>query len=231
MSAPASSKTPREKILDWISFVASIIALPVAIVTCIETFKAKSHELEIAVTDVRIVENKVRYGVAFYNTGDFVEIISNAESILGQHLDDESLPLRWEQNRCFEPAVVKPKETVYLTYVTEYAINDLKQAIFPMQRGEYTLSIDFEILSQKQGVVTERIPVGIMRKRASDDPSAIGNYADFQFASVQRKVNFEKAKPRIVQASYPTDKEFTIMSLCKRLPKVDTASEREAAGS
>ena len=214
----AKKKTLRERLKESIAFYGTITALALSLYNLYQSYKPKSHDLDIFVSDFRVKEDKIQYGIAFYNNGDYTEIIANAASILGQQIDGYGAPLPWEQNRCFEPVIVKPKETAYVTYLTEYKINDPKHEFFKAQHGEYQVLIDFDILSPEYGLVKERFLVGLLRKLDIGIPD-FRDKANYEFANTRRKVNFDNARPRVTLGTYPTDKEFTVLNLCEKSPR------------
>ena len=58
--------------------------------TAYKEFRPKSHDLEIFASDIRVNEDIIEYGIAFYNHGDFHEIVGNASSVLGQAVEGKS---------------------------------------------------------------------------------------------------------------------------------------------
>ncbi len=214
----AKKKPLRERAKDSIAFYGALAALALSLYNLYQSYKPKSHDLDIFVSDFRVKEDKIQYGIAFYNNGDFTEIIANAASILGQQIDGYDSLLPWEQNRCFEPVIVKPKETIYVTYLTEYKINDPKHVFFKAKHDEYQVLIDFDILSPEQGLVKERFLVGLLRKLDNGAPD-LQDKANYEFTTSKRKVNFENARPRVTLGTYPIDKEFTVLNLCEKSPK------------
>ncbi len=211
----AKNKPIREQARDFIAFYGAITALALGLFNLYQTYRPKSHDLEIFVSDFHVIEDKIQYGIAFYNNGDYTEVISNAASILGQKIEGYTAPLPWEQNRCFEPVVLKPKETIYVRCLTEYKISDPKHAIFKAKHDEYQMLIDFDVLSPDQGLVKERFIVGLLRKLNNGIPD-FQDKANYEFVTTRRKVSFENARPRIKLGTYPIEKEFTVLNLCDK---------------
>lgn len=89
-------------------------------------FRPKAHDLEIFASDIRVNEDIIEYGIAFYNHGDFHEIVGNASSVLGQTVEGESGLLNWEQPHCFKSVSLQPGESTYIRYVTKFNFNEPK---------------------------------------------------------------------------------------------------------
>lgn len=180
--------------------------------TAYKEFRPKSHDLEIFASDIRVNEDIIEYGIAFYNHGDFHEIVGNASSVLGQAVEGESGLVNWEQPHCFKSVSLKPGESTYIWYVTKFNFNERKQ-LFSRQKQEFLMRLDIDVLAE-DGIITERIPVGVLIPYT--DIKEWDNKAEYNFVPNRVKVNFEKARPRTTLGSYPQDKKFSFSTLCTK---------------
>ncbi len=180
--------------------------------TAYKELRPKSHNLEIFASDIRVNEDIIEYGIAFYNHGDFHEIVGNASSVLGQAVEGESGLVNWEQPHCFKSVSLKPGESTYIWYVTKFNFNEQKQ-LFSGQKQEFLMRLDFDVLAEN-GIITERIPVGVLIPYT--DVKEWDNKAEYNFAPNRVKVNFETARPRTTLGSYPEDKKFSFSTLCTK---------------
>ena len=204
----------KQRITTFLSIYSAIIATLLSSYTAYNEFKPKTHNLEILISDIEVNNESAEYGIAFYNNGDYTEIISNAESILGQTIDGYEQQINWQQENCFTPIELKSGESTYVRYITKFEFSNIKHKMPSTLKQEYLMSVYLDILSEKQGIITQRIPVGILRPYQNNP--AFKNKASLEFHTQKVQVNFESGRPKIIYGTYPQDSEFSFRTLCNK---------------
>lgn len=200
------------KLKAWSGVYAAVLATSLTTYTVYEKFKPKTHDLTIYVADIKQNNGNIEFVVGYYNDGDFSEVVSNAEAVLGQVLKGYSGPLPWQQGECFQPVVVQPKKSQFRVYSSKIDFqSDELSAFKGIQTQTYDLTFNFDVLSLKHGVVKERLKVGVL-KPIEQEPGK--RKAQIDFITTKQKVNFEKARPRITRLTYPVEKEYLRASIC-----------------
>ncbi len=208
------SSKKKEQWTKRIAIYGAVLSTALSSYTAYNEFRPKVHELEIFVSDIEVNSDIAEYGVAFYNKGDFHEIVGNASSVLGQSVDDYSTLLNWEQHHCFKPVSLKPGESTYIRYVTKFDFTQSKHLIPKVQKQEYLMRLDFDVLSPEHGLVTELMPVCVLVPYKG--VKEWDGKADFSFVTKRVKVNFDNARPRMTKGSYPNEEEFSFSTLCTK---------------
>ncbi|MCL1092047.1 hypothetical protein L2744_21090 [Shewanella profunda] len=196
----------------WAAFYAATLSTALTTYTAYKEFRPKRHELDIFVSDLQVNGDIAEYGVAFYNKGDFHEVVASASSILGQFIEEYSAPLNWEQDQCFSPVVVKPGDATYVRYTTKFDFGSLKHRVFKTQKQQYLMMVDFDVLSQENGIISVRVPVGTLVPYESEWKGKAG----YDFLTQKVSVDFDLARPRLTKGTYPQDEEFSFSKLCKQ---------------
>jgi hypothetical protein len=204
----------KQRLTKFLAIYGAVVATALSTYSAYKEFKPKQHDLEILISDLEVNNDSAEYGIAFYNNGDYTEIITNASSLLGQTIEGFKLPLNWEQENCFRPISIKAGESNYIRYITKFEFSDLKHSMPSALKPEYLMSIDLDILSELQGVITERIPVGTLRPYQNKE--SLKGKANFEFHTQKISVNFNNGHPKNIQGIYPQDAEFSFRTLCNK---------------
>jgi hypothetical protein len=189
---------------DWSTFITLVIAIVGALNSVFGFYRKainKKHNLTIDIAGMNQSGKRVSYIIAFINDGDYPEIVTDIESLLGQKGKD-SEGLFWnEQRSCFRPFVVGPGEHKVITYETEYEI-DRENMKAPFLLQEFVPLLLFHIRGPTQGMVRPRTEVGVY------------NPPEFQFLTRTLRVNFEDPRPHMIFTSHPRPAEYELKSLC-----------------
>lgn len=198
----------------WFGAYAVVVSTILASVSISELIKPKKHDLTIYVADIRQTSDGLEFIVGYYNDGDFIEVVSRAEAILGQAYKGYSEPLPWQQGECFKPLIISPKKSEFRIYKSDFDFNADKLNIFKdLNTQTFVLTFDFDVLNLSNGIVKERLKVGILK--TFENQSKI-TMAQIDFMTTKQKVNFENAKPRITKLTSPVEKEFLSASICTK---------------
>lgn len=189
----------------WSTLITLIIAV-VAALNSVFGFVTKEimkkHSMKVDLAAVSVVDNKVSYTIAFINEGDFPEIVSAAESFLGQKIDGYKENMAFPQRYCFKPLVVPSKENKVIVYETEYDINDPNLNLIKAQKKEFEPTIVFKIKGPDLGIISLPVKTGVMSP------------PNFDFVTQTIRVDFKQSRPHIIKGSYPVEKEFSKPSIC-----------------
>jgi hypothetical protein len=210
-----SPKTRLQRKIDKFKSAAGIYAAVLStlltINTLYEKFAPKHHELEVFAADINPTSEYVEFTVAYFNSGDFNEVLSKAELFLAQKIDNSNVPLYWNAAACNEPLLIRAKETVYQTYRAKINFSDKKYDDFRSPQKDFNLYLGFDFLSKESGRVHQRFPISEFTPYKSFDNREI---AKIRFLSTKESIDFNNARPVIVYASYPRSPEYDDQYFC-----------------
>ena len=189
---------------DWSTLITLVIAIVGALNSVFGFYRKeinKKHDLAIDIAGMSQSDKRVFYIIAFMNDGDYPEIVTNIESLLGQKGKDFGDPFWSEQRSCFRPFVVGPGEHKVITYETEYD-TDREDMKAPYLLQEFVPLLLFHIRGPKEGMLRPRTEVGIY------------NPPHFQFLTRTLRVNFDDPRPHMIFTTHPRPAEHELPSLC-----------------
>ncbi len=190
----------------WSTLVGLIIAVAAAmnsVFSFVTKDVVKEHYLKIDIAGMQANEKKVSYVIAFINDGDYPEIVTEAESFLGQKFEGYDKPASFPQRYCFQPIVVGANEHKVITYTTEYDIDAPELKGTSTQKQEFIPIIKFTVRGAEQGLINSYAELGIIKP-----PS-------FDFYTQTIEVDFKKPRPHLTLGPFPVAKEFSKPSLCR----------------
>lgn len=200
-----------EKASKWLGIYGAVLSTLLTTVAVVDKFTPKQHELEIYVADYCPGSETIELTVAYYNTGDYEEILSKVTLVLDQKIDGYENPMRWEQASCSQPVRIEPGKTIYKKYKAKLDFKNDNLMIFKDQKQEYLVSMDFDFISKDQGIASERFPIAQLVPYLAKE---LGGKASLDFITTKKTVDFKKARPVIVKSSYPIDPKYVSTNMC-----------------
>jgi len=210
--ADKSRKFTLDGASKWLALYAAILTTMLTTYTWIERFTPKSHSLEIYVADIHTDENNIDFTIAYYNTGDYSEVLSSAKLYLAQEIEGNKNAMHWGQAECNNPVLIEPGETAYKRYSSQVNFSDEDLKVSPIQRQRFELSLHFDFLSKEYGKASERFSVASLIPYNEGTPF-VGK-ASVDFITTKKKVDFDDARPAVIKSSYPRDQEYVSDSFC-----------------
>ena len=186
-----------------ITLVIAIAAALNSVFSFITKDVVKKHSLTIHVADMKAVDNRVSYVIAFTNNGDFPEIVTDAESFLGQYIKGYNNPLIIPQRYCFNPFVVEANNHKVITYETKYDISDSDLKLLSAEPQKFVPMVKFSVRGEEQGLITKYVKLGVLKPP----------HYDFLTQSVE--LDFEDPRPHLITGPFPVEKQYSNPSLCK----------------
>ncbi|MGI2122687.1 hypothetical protein ACRN9J_10930 [Shewanella baltica] len=207
-----------EKASKWIALYAAILTTILTSITFAEKIIPKKHEVDIYVADFQSDDEKVEFTIAYYNSGDFFEVLSAVELYLAQKNDGKKSPMYWDQAYCREPILLEPKKTKYMTYSAKVNFMDENLYVLEEQKPKFELSLHFNFLSKEHGMASERFSVATLTPYLGKnfENSPLKNKSEIDFITTKRTVDFEDARPVRIQSQYPVSSEFLKQNFCSK---------------
>ncbi|WP_440055458.1 hypothetical protein ACSLBF_04765 [Pseudoalteromonas sp. T1lg65] len=207
-----------EKASKWLALYAAILTTVLTSITFAEKVTPKKHEVDIYVADFHNDDEKVDFTIAYYNSGDFFEVLSAVDLYLAQKIEGKNNPMYWDQASCREPILLEPKKTKYMTYSAKVNFTDEKLYVFEDQKSKFELSLHFDFLSKEHGKASVRFSVATLTPYLGKffENTPLKNKSEIDFITTKRKVDFEDARPVIIKSQYPVSSEFVSQNFCSK---------------
>ena len=192
-------------------YVLTIISLIVAIFAAVPQIKTmfhvRTHNLGIAIPDLKVNEKKFVIPMIFKNDGDYDEILTRIS------LDFFDGDFHVFQLAETEDIFLFQKKTNYTKiFETKIDFQDKDKFIYEYCLGNKTMSLElvFEFASQDNKHVTTRVKLGDVF--INDDITKF----DMRISIPFKEVDFSKAKEKIVIENYPRTIEYDAFKLVER---------------
>lgn len=201
-----TSVSKLDKVTKGLAIYAAVLTTILTTFTFFEKVTPKKHKLEVFVSDYHSGSKFVDFTVAYYNSGDYTEVLSNVSLYLAQEVEGYKAPMYFEQASCRTPAIVEKGKTVYKTYRAKIDYQNPDMSVFSSQTQNLQLALHFDFLSKEYGRAFARFPV------ANVIPT--GNKINIDFATTKKEIDFDDARPVVVKSTYPIDKEYEKPNFC-----------------
>ncbi len=207
-----------EKAGKWLALYAAILTTILTSITFAEKVSPKKHEVDIYVADFHNDDEYLEFTIAYYNSGDFFEVLSAVDLFLAQEIKGNNNPVYWDQASCRVPILLEPKKTKYMTYRAKVNFMDENMYIFDDQKPNFQLSLHFDFLSKEHGKASERFSVATLTPyigKAFENTPLKGK-SNIDFITTKKKVDFDDARPVIIKSQYPVSSEFVKQNFCSK---------------
>lgn len=207
-----------DKAAKWLALYAAILTTILTSITFAEKLSPKKHEVDIYVADFYNDDEYVEFTIAYYNSGDFFEVLSAVDLYLAQEMRGKANPMYWDQASCRSPILLEPKKTHYMTYKAKVDFMNKDLYVFEDQKPNFKLSLHFDFLSKEHGKASERFSVASLTPYIGKafENTPLKNKSDIDFITTKKKVNFEDARPVIIKSQYPVSAEFVTQNFCSK---------------
>lgn len=195
-----------DRMTKGLAVYAAILTTILTTFTFIEKVVPKQHRIEVYVSDYYVGSEFVEFTVAYYNIGDYSEVLSNVSLFLAQEIEGFSVPSYFEQASCRTPALIEKGKTVYKQYRAKINYQDPNLNLFSGQKARYQLMLHFDFLSKENGRAFSRFPV------ANATPNR--GKLSVNFLTMKKEIDFSNARSVEIIATYPIDKEYEKPSFC-----------------
>jgi hypothetical protein len=204
-----------DKSQEWVKLIGGVLGIVLAIGAVWNLTKSSKHELSIHVPQTTIDDSNIRFAMAFHNTGDYNEVITNIDCYfvenLGQAAKENNVKIAEYSNMI----LIDSKKSMKSIIEGKIDIDSSPFDLLLSNGATYVIVLRLEIVSEKDGFVSEAIPVGSIHivqdqktQRRSGDVRLVSNY---------RQVDFTHPKPVLTITNFPRTTEYDLVQLKERI--------------
>lgn len=204
-------KINRDKAAKKIGLIGGSLGILLTLLQVFSMVKPSKHELSIQIPKSTINNSTIQFAMAFYNTGDYNEIITDISCYFVENFNLSGKENNIEIAKFDSMILIDSKKSIKEIIEGKIDLNRKPFDILLKTNTQYTIVLGFRIVSEEGRLITEKLPIGSI---LLTQDSATGSYTgNLELVSEYKTVDFRHSKPVLTITNFPRTTEYDIFKL------------------